>query len=297
MSTAKQNVVSIKEGVEEITVTPEMAGKFLGLSVVNRNIRLKDVEAYAGMMYRGEFSPSEIVFDDRGVFIDGHHRLMAILKFGKPVRLRVRYGLDQDSALRLDGGTRRNIGDKLRMYRHDMQNIARIVANTSACAAMLIGKSRTIKIHNLDDFDAWYEFFKPGIDGAIGILNKGTDESVKKSTIVSAVAFAWKADPDRVADFAEKLQTGIGLVSGDPAYALRTFLHRADKNVKFRGTGNGRTNYATAVVMSAAYNHVHGKRMTRMDDNPEASRFFHGAYNKASVTKLLDKMLPYRSKD
>lgn len=98
------------------TITPAMAEKYLALNVEhNRVVRDLKVQRYADAMTEGHWLPtsSTIKFDRNGHLIDGQHRLMAIIKSGKTVRMAVARNESPASIHVIDTNTPRNGGDSL----------------------------------------------------------------------------------------------------------------------------------------------------------------------------------------
>lgn len=100
---------------EIITITPDLAKKFLERNTGNRPIQKTTVDRYAKIISDGywEVTHQGIGFEKSGRLIDGQHRLHAIIKADKPVMVMVTYGLDHSSFKALDNGKQRLIADSL----------------------------------------------------------------------------------------------------------------------------------------------------------------------------------------
>lgn len=75
-------------------VTPEMAKAWLLKNPENRPIEEDRVSEYADKMRRGEWKEkmhggSPLIVMKEGELINGQHRLMAVVKYGKSVRMQV----------------------------------------------------------------------------------------------------------------------------------------------------------------------------------------------------------------
>ena len=75
-------------------VTPEMAKAWLLKNPENRPIEEDRVREYADKMHRGEWKEkmhggSPLIVMKEGELINGQHRLMAVVKYGKSVRMQV----------------------------------------------------------------------------------------------------------------------------------------------------------------------------------------------------------------
>ena len=84
-------------------VTPELAAKFLEKNNVNREIRLFHVAEIADLINRDKWQLNHqgIAFNKDGYLLDGQHRLLAIIKAGKAVQIRITRNLDIDHPMGL----------------------------------------------------------------------------------------------------------------------------------------------------------------------------------------------------
>lgn len=97
-------------------ITPEQAEKYLAKNVEhNRVVRDVKVIRYAEAMVDGHWlaTSSTIKFDRNDNLIDGQHRLMAIIRAGKAVRMAVARNESPQSIHVIDTNTPRNGGDSL----------------------------------------------------------------------------------------------------------------------------------------------------------------------------------------
>jgi len=107
-----------------VDVTPEQATKWLGTSKVNRPLRETRVEFYVNLIDEGRFVMTGEPVQFEGslaagteVLVNGQHRLTAISRGQKPVRLLVVDGVDKGSQVYMDTGARRAFADVLHMER------------------------------------------------------------------------------------------------------------------------------------------------------------------------------------
>lgn len=85
-----------KTSTTKLLVTPEMAKLFLQkVSPNNRPVNYKKVDRYMKQMLANKFdykdSISDIEFDQQGFLVNGQHRLRAIVRSKKPLKLRISY--------------------------------------------------------------------------------------------------------------------------------------------------------------------------------------------------------------
>lgn len=93
------------------TITPEKAREYFETSRGNRNISERYVSVYADEMKNGTWKMNgvPIIFDYDGNLIDGHHRLLAIIKANVPVTTAVFRGVDPKCFTTIDVGRGRNL--------------------------------------------------------------------------------------------------------------------------------------------------------------------------------------------
>lgn len=112
-----------KVRVELTMVTPEMAEYFLTTDTQNRSVRPLLVAKYIREMESGwDINGSTIVFDEDDHLIDGQHRLLAIIKVGKPQKMLIVYGVKRDMRTTIDTGAKRTASDNLEMAGYPNKN-------------------------------------------------------------------------------------------------------------------------------------------------------------------------------
>src|SRR5690349_1505768 len=91
-------------------VTPDMAARWLEGNTHNRPLNQAHVERLVKDMKAGRWQLTHqgLAFDDRGVLLDGQHRLWAVIEANVPVNFRVFFNEPPESRLVLDCGKRRS---------------------------------------------------------------------------------------------------------------------------------------------------------------------------------------------
>src|SRR5262249_14147726 len=140
---------------------------------------------------RWQPAASDIVFDENGALIDGHHRLSAVVALGKAMQFAVKRGVPAEVRNVIDTGRKRNMGDLLTMYRDVDSGTGRRAA-LNVCVDLLvgIGRDRHKKplINSLPVFDAWMRPFQEGIDWAVrATYGVGNPRSATKGFFRGAV--------------------------------------------------------------------------------------------------------------
>jgi hypothetical protein len=109
------NIVNKTQTLEEIT--PEKAAFYLTLSrgngVRRKPLDSSHVRSFVEKIERGLFQtlPDGVAFHQESWLANGHHRLNAIVRSGRPVFMWVARGLNDDDILALDQGKKRTMSD------------------------------------------------------------------------------------------------------------------------------------------------------------------------------------------
>ena len=100
---------------EVIDITPAMAAKLLETNNFNRNLSKNRVENLASMMLNGtwEFNGDTIRISEKGVLLDGQHRLHALIKSNKTLKCIVVSNLPDEVFTTIDVGASRSASDFL----------------------------------------------------------------------------------------------------------------------------------------------------------------------------------------
>lgn len=83
--------------VEVEDITPEMAEKYLSNNFKHREITQERVDKFVNKMHDSEwkFNGKVIIFDDKGMLLNGQHRLTAVVQSGVTLRTLVVRGVTQ----------------------------------------------------------------------------------------------------------------------------------------------------------------------------------------------------------
>lgn len=125
-----------------VKVTPEVAEKWLGKNVHNRNVRPRTVDSYARDMAAGQWqiTGEAIKFASNGDLLDGQHRLLAVIQSGVTIEMLVVSGLDPAAQEAMDSGTARTTGDALRL-RGETAHYSALAAAARVCIYAEAGQS------------------------------------------------------------------------------------------------------------------------------------------------------------
>lgn len=110
--------ITSKTTMELEKITPEIAKRYLGNNVRNRNLKQRLVEQLASDIKGGDFHVTHqgIAFDAENNLIDGQHRLSAIILADKPVQMYVTRGLHKEMMNVVDIGSKRTQADVLSIH-------------------------------------------------------------------------------------------------------------------------------------------------------------------------------------
>lgn len=243
----------MKNDVELIKVTPELAHEWLGFNTHNRNVRQRVVLAYAADMSAGhwQWNGESIKFAADGTLLDGQHRLAAIAESGTTIPMLVVRGLENDAQETVDGGAKRKFGDVLKL-RGEQQPL------------ILAAIIRRVTLW--DDGNRWGDNKSRATSTNAQMLQTLerypwlrdiTQPSAMVSTHCglpgSIIGFGWwlfsRLDENAAKDvdfFFARLSDGQGLVKGDAIYELRRGV---ENSRSVRGARSER--YLTAIMIKA----------------------------------------------
>lgn len=110
----------IDEGlrVELMTITPDLAAKWLKRNRINRPLLRRHVVNYVNAIKSGEWDDvngETIIFSDENDLMDGQHRLTAVVEAQRPIVSLVVFGISTKKRGSIDTGSKRQLGHFLGM--------------------------------------------------------------------------------------------------------------------------------------------------------------------------------------
>ena len=230
-------------------VSPELAKTWLGNNFRNRPISDDVVAAYARDMINGVWVATHqgVAFNDQDALIDGQHRLHAIVKCGRTVRMMVTFGLPAQIKGRemttmdaIDRGRTRSVADQLKIQHglKDGSAIAMICA--SICAICSGKKTRRLSVGQTLEI---YRAFEHAITYVI--VHRPTDHGLRAAGVSAAFAFALATEEGffggatPIAQLYTQLMTGESRRPSAPIVLLREFLVSDDAKLLNRSTDRG----------------------------------------------------------
>ena len=234
----------------EMIITPEMATAWLEKTQVkNRAVNMKYVEYLVREIQSGNWKVTHqgIGFDDSDQLLDGQHRLMAIARAGRSVRMLVTHGVALEDSLRaVDQGKLRSRGQLLTMRGETYAS-----QKAAVCAGLKFITDPDIAYGKscgpADDVEM-LERYREQIEIVV-------PRALKFSTRFMTIAtLLYAALPGHGESFLSGIVTGENLGKGDPRLALRNLLGA----VRSGGTPQAVLSLYSR-CMSAAAAHVAGE--------------------------------------
>ena len=205
-----------------LDVTPDLATKWLEGNTHNRPLRHGTVEKYSETMRakKWRLTHQGIAFDEKGVLIDGQHRLYAIFNSGITVKMMVTHGLSMDTQLVIDDHAKRSALD-----------VGVVQEGLSNLSSRHVAAARIMYIYGLGNHTSsvtnqrMVEFLKTYFDGIHFAVTDAFKNTVKRGItqagIIGVVAQAYYSqEHGRLREFGEVMLTGIPKGSEDLAAIL-----------------------------------------------------------------------------
>lgn len=217
--------------VELVLVTPEMAKAWLATNHGNRRVRTKRVEWLAGKMRAGKFSVNHegLAFDEDRRLIDGQHRLAAIAASGVAVWLIVVCGIHRASAMDMDSGGVRTLGD-VSAYLANESNGFVAGDDKDFAVAKAMGRSIGARIGIApSDREFWLAYFSRHSD-AIAFSKPLFADIFRNSVFRAVAARAWYTrDRERIAEFGRIVSDGYRETEADDAAVAIRNIYMAER--------------------------------------------------------------------
>lgn len=215
-----------------VTITPEVAQRFLSQNNNNRNVRPHVVSQYARDMAGGDwqFTGEAVKFATDGTLLDGQHRLMACVKSGATITCLVVNGLPAHAQNVMDSGAKRQAADALRL--------AGVPHSTVVAAAARIALSveedkygRTFKAQRSHTEILEWVDAHPDISDAAATATSLRDRIDAAPSVMAYVIWRCsRASGRATAEFFESIANSATDGKGDPRATLIARLQNARRN-------------------------------------------------------------------
>ena len=241
-------------------ITPKIAESYLACSRGNRNISHLVVEKYARMMRDGQWGESSdcISFDRDGVLINGHQRLLAVVRSGCAIRALVSRGHKHDAMLTIDTGRVRTSANTIEFALPNVKNSTKLatVARYLLCYDRVLGFSlpKMALVSNAD-------IAQFVVDNYEKIVFRHWDflDGLRSQIAIFRFLAVEKYPPEKVDLFLEKLNSGANLDRDDPIMALRTAIINWRSHFRFRSSQSD-TVFRLACIFKAFNYWISGRK-------------------------------------
>jgi hypothetical protein len=250
-------------GTYTIDVSPELAQSWLALNPINRKLSEAHVIEYVNRMKRGEWMLNGqcIIFSDKGILLDGQHRLAAVARAKMTIAFDVRFGIDQDVFATIDDGKKRSASDVFSIEK--IPNYS----NAAATVNLIMGLQRGVTQKNFNmankpsntEKAEWY-LENPEVADFVLLGMKWYEASGRILSPAKFAAYAFmmaKVDHKKAMRFMDKLALGFELESSSPIFKLRALLTRA----KVDRTRKIPESYERALIIKAWNTYKEGRKI------------------------------------
>jgi hypothetical protein len=212
----------------EVDITPVMAEAMLEKNKKNRKIRNYVLWRYTDDMVAGNWKRSHqsIALDGRGNILDGQHRLIAVVRSGKTVRMSVSRNVPPQSQVVMDDGVRRTDRDAFSLLGGEHANVNGLQI---AITKFMLAPTDNRVSHTRQKTYAALNNYAESIEFADGVLQPRC-KGVSIAPVGAAIARAHynahsEGDVDRIKAFATILMEGYCNTAKDhAAVRLRDWL-------------------------------------------------------------------------
>lgn len=218
--------MNTKMNMEYVKITPAMAKQLLGTTENNRKLSEATVRAYANDMMQGnwdENTSASIAIDTDGILRDGQHRMAAIVKSGKPIKMWVCRMVDADGLY--DIGRSRSIADQITIKCPDFETFYKS-SQAQAVIRFFIQKNhkRKVTFSEVKDFIIkHHDVLTPFFEGIV----QTTYAKISVATVRISMLTAYCAGVplEDLSHFYEVLGTGMSDNEREfPIIAYRNYL-------------------------------------------------------------------------
>ncbi|MBE7953583.1 hypothetical protein ILP86_04515 [Microbacterium sp. R1] len=220
--------------LEIIDVSPDLAQRWLGLNVANRDLKPHAIAAYARDMLAGRWALNGDAIRFSGdptgpeKLLDGQNRLHAILRANITVKMLVMFGINESAQMTMDSGAKRSVADNLKIQGHKNNVITAAAANI----AMHVTTGRTAgggKFTNAT-LQAWIDAH-PEVEASASVASKFARRTDVAPSMVAYTHWVFaQLSPEDADAFWRDAAEKIGLRFGDPVIALTNLFSDARRN-------------------------------------------------------------------
>lgn len=256
-----------------VDVDPLLASKLLLLNTNNRKISLAMVGKYKNEILKDEWCPcaSGIGISEKGVLVDGQHRLQAIVDANKKAVLLIAYDLPDISIQKVDRHKTRSVYDVL-----TISGFAEKSTQGKKCvllASTLCKVPSNFQTNKLVSDSEVRDYLQENYNKLKDVVDMCTtgDRGTSASGYMAGIYRYCEMDKEKAKEFAHQVKTGSMLSGDHPALRLRKALlgETGHNFFTLHGASKGRTPiqcrmYRTTIYCAKA--HYEGREITRLNE-------------------------------
>ena len=224
-------------------ITPRKAEAYLAFNKTNRPVRPAHVDYLQNTIETGQWETTHqgIAFNCNGDLLDGQHRLMACIRAGQPIRIKVTRGLGRNAMFAIDTGKIRNVTDIA-----ITTNSSEVTARDAAVARRILSnfnpRYSAASRYTARDIIAFVDTHREALDFSYSPFMPDCAHGSIYATIARAY---YTQDRERIKEFMQVMESGVSNGAEDSAAIVLR-----DHYIKFRrsfGASSGRAElYAKA---------------------------------------------------
>lgn len=248
-----------------VNVTVAMAKAWLEKNKSNRKVSkplvAKWLRAMVADQWRGDDSPEGISIGVDGALLDGQHRLLALVEYGKPVRMLVIYNVSEEARKVMNSGRSRSVADTLKLH-YGVEYPRPVVAAASRLRKYETGERLSL---SADEVLEIYRRHRIGFQW----WNAQTKTIRLGGAYMSGpLVFLHKKNKKDVELFYDKLQSMAGLARNSPVHRIRDYLLMRDKG-GYSGAAEA------ALMVFTAFGHFQDKHtLSKLQLAPETFSYY-----------------------
>jgi hypothetical protein len=246
---------------QKILLTPELAAKLKAANTQNRKLSEQRVNTLVGVIERDgwEFDGNPLKQAEDGRFMDGSHRLEAVIRTGKPVETLLITGLPWSAMMTIDSGKVRTFNDYLRiMGVHDVANVGagtrllwdfrqgNLGARGNWADKLIPTNQQLYELYA--QMESLHELAEAGFGSSPHVKDTGNFTTALQvarkvrlrmkasiGVIMTAVMILSYIDPADAKLFFDQLSLDAPVKPGDPAMAVTRYFNNKDRQKQIRG--------------------------------------------------------------
>lgn len=228
-----------KKNAQIVVATPKLVDDLLKLNTRNRNIKKAHLQWIINALKDDKFhlTTQAIGVSNKGVLMDGQHRLVAIKEAGyPPVELLLVTGLDEAARIYIDQGAKRSTADMLKIVlnksiSNKMAAIVNFHLMIKETKEEFVYRSGGTRKPSLDDI---VEFMDRHFDRIVMIVSS-LGGIARAGALAAFLDYSLKYNHDDAIELGEQVKSGENLTKLMPAYKLRAYYTGLTKR---RGYGS-----------------------------------------------------------